>query len=92
MTVATGRRVGRRVLDAAVGAHGEPVGADQRAEQIATQPLEPGAVARIDDGVGVQREAVDQRRTAPRRPAQNAHLRADSTIGRILVRSSCSVC
>ena len=50
------------VLDAAIGTHGQSVGRDQRSEQIADEPLERGAVAGIDGGVGMEREAVEPAR------------------------------
>jgi len=61
-------------LDAAIGTHGQSVGRDQRSEQIADEPLERGAVAGIDGGVGMEREAIDERAAAARRGGSRRRL------------------
>ena len=54
-------RAAEAILDATVGAPSHPSGGDERTEQVASETLEAGAVARIGDGVGVEREAIDPR-------------------------------
>ena len=55
------------VLDAAIGTQGQAVGRDQRPEHVADESLERGAITRVDDGVGMEGEAIDERCAAARR-------------------------
>ena len=62
------------VLDATIGTRGQALGRDQRSEQVANEPLERGTVGGVHRGVGMEREAVDERAAhavCPRGPDVN---------------------
>jgi hypothetical protein len=64
---AAGRiRTWEAVLDTPVGAHRDLVGGNGGAQKIAGEPLERGGVGRSAGGVGVEREAVEERAAAAR--------------------------
>ena len=66
-------RARERAEDAAVGETGEPFLRERRAQEVAAEPLEAGAVVGTDGAIGVEIEALEVRVARADGPHPRAH-------------------